>query len=153
MMLGFKGLKAESIENLEASLKSPISACYRQFEYLKHSKQLSLFDQQTLQLYSQRDFPSVEIGPFLMCLTELLEKHHGQKVWVLIDEYDTPLQYAYLNGFFPEAVALLKQVLGAVLKSNTALYKAVITGITRISKESLFSDLNNISVYDISEDF
>ncbi|MBH2006923.1 MAG: AAA family ATPase [Myxococcaceae bacterium] len=149
--LGFKGLKADTFGDLQASLKGLIASCFRDYEYLTESVQLSDLSKKSILPYFSRDFPTIDLGPSLMHLTKLLEKHHGQKVWVLIDEYDTPLQHAYLNGFFPEAVALFKQVLGAVLKSNTSLYKAVITGITRISKESLFSDLNNIRVYDITQ--
>ncbi|MBH2006847.1 MAG: AAA family ATPase [Myxococcaceae bacterium] len=150
IFVGFKGLKADNYENLLSSLKICIRDCYRQYAYLRHSEKLDGLDRQTIAPYFETDFSDELLKNSFRYLTEALEKHHGQKVWVLIDEYDTPLQQAYLNGFFPKAIALFKGFLGEVLKSNPSLYKGVMTGITRISKESLFSDLNNIQTYDIT---
>ncbi|CAA6802972.1 MAG: Conserved protein, with a weak D-galactarate dehydratase/altronate hydrolase domain [uncultured Sulfurovum sp.] len=81
-------------------------------------------------------------------LSKLLTKAHKQKCIILIDEYDTPIQTAFLKGYYEEMVGFFKTFMGAVLKDNDVnLYKAVLTGILRISKESIFSDLNNIEVY------
>ncbi|CAA6820639.1 MAG: Unknown protein [uncultured Sulfurovum sp.] len=81
-------------------------------------------------------------------LSKLLTKAHNQKCIILIDEYDTPIQTAFLKGYYEEMVGFFKTFMGAVLKDNDVnLYKAVLTGILRISKESIFSDLNNIKVY------
>lgn len=118
---------------------------------MRDSQNLNDLEQKKIAPYFQSDFSDIALGPSLKYLTQALEKHHGQKVWVLIDEYDTPLQSAYLNGFFKNAAYLFKNFLGEVLKSNTSLYKGVLTGITRIAKESLFSDLNNITTYDITQ--
>jgi hypothetical protein len=150
ILIGFKGLKADNYKNLLGSLKTCVRDCYRQYAYLRHSKNVDDLDLKMIAPYFESDFTDENLKNSLRYLTEVLEKHHRQKVWVLIDEYDTPLQSAYLNNFFPEAIGLFKSFLGEVLKSNTALYKGVITGITRISKESLFSDLNNIGTYDIT---
>ncbi|CAA6807971.1 MAG: Unknown protein [uncultured Sulfurovum sp.] len=81
-------------------------------------------------------------------LSKLLTKAHNQKCIILIDEYDTPIQTAFLKGYYEEMIGFFKTFMGAVLKDNDVnLYKAVLTGILRISKESIFSDLNNIKVY------
>jgi hypothetical protein len=122
-----------------------------EYSYVRTSEKLNDLEQKTLSKYFDENFPDSAIQSSLKILTKMLEKHHGQKVWVLLDEYDTPLQSAYLNGFFPKATGLFKGFLGEALKSNTSLYKGVITGITRIAKESLFSDLNNIITYDITQ--
>src|SRR3989338_5429816 len=148
--LVFKNLKTHDLNELTSSLKASISDAYWEAQYLKDSEQLSTLDRQRIEPYFDPKFQDLYLTNSLLYLTQMLEKHHGQRVWVLIDEYDTPLQSAYLKGFFKPAAALFKNVLGAVLKTNSSLYKGVLTGITRIAKESLFSDLNNIMVYDIT---
>ena len=150
IFLVFKGLKADNYKNLVSSLKTCIRDCYEQYAYLRHSKLLNDLEHKKIAPYFESDFADDLLKNSLRYLTEVLEKHHDRKVWVLIDEYDTPLQTAYLKGFFSEAVDLFKSFLGEALKGNLSLYKGVITGITRISKESLFSDLNNIQTYDIT---
>ena len=85
-------------------------------------------------------------------LTTLLEKHYGQKVVVLIDEYDVPLAKAYENNFYDKMVLLLRNLFGNVLKTNASLAFAVLTGCLRIAKESIFTGLNNFTVYSITDD-
>ena len=82
-------------------------------------------------------------------LTEYLCRHHGVKPIILIDEYDTPIQAAYINGYYQEMIAFMREFLGGGLKNNLYLHKAVLTGILRVAKESLFSGLNNLEVYSI----
>ena len=83
-------------------------------------------------------------------MTELLEIHYGQKVIVLIDEYDVPLEKAHENGYYHEMVLLLRNLFGNVLKTNRSLAFAVLTGCLRIAKESIFTGLNNFKVYSIT---
>src|SRR5262249_19864615 len=90
-----------------------------------------------------------DIGYSLRALSSYLHKHTGTKPWILIDEYDTPIQTGFLNGYYKEMVALIRTLFSLALKDNIALEKSVITGILRISKESLFSGANNIRVYSI----
>ena len=87
----------------------------------------------------------------LRILSELLEKHYSKKVIVLIDEYDVPLDKAFQAGYYDEMVALIRNMLGNVLKTNESLYFAVLTGCLRISKESIFTGLNNLKVHTISD--
>ena len=82
-------------------------------------------------------------------LTFYLYQHYGVKPWLLIDEYDTPIQSAYLNNYFKPMMECMRTLLGEALKTNPYLERAVITGILRISKESLFSGLNNLKVYSL----
>ncbi len=83
----------------------------------------------------------------LQDLCKYLYKHYTIKPWLLIDEYDTPIQASFVHGYYEEMIGFMRNMFGAALKTNPYLYKAVITGILRVSKESLFSGLNNIRVY------
>ena len=80
-------------------------------------------------------------------LCELLHRRYGKKAIILLDEYDTPLQEAWVEGFWPEMVKFMRGIFNATFKSNPYLQRALLTGITRVSRESMFSDLNNICVY------
>ncbi len=87
----------------------------------------------------------------LKTLSQLLHKHYGQKVILLIDEYDVPLDKAFQAGYYDEMVNLIRNFLGNALKTNDSLYFAVLTGCLRISKESIFTGLNNLKVHTISD--
>lgn len=82
----------------------------------------------------------------LHMLSKLLMKYYGKKVIILLDEYDTPMQEAYVNGYWEEIVAFMRSLFNATFKTNPYLDRAILTGITRVSKESIFSDLNNLVV-------
>lgn len=86
----------------------------------------------------------------LKTLSELLEKHYGEKVIVLIDEYDVPLAKASENGYYNEMVLLLRNLFEQVLKTNKSLYFAVLTGCLRVAKESIFTGLNNLKIFSIT---
>ena len=87
----------------------------------------------------------------LQLLSELLSKHYGQKTVILIDEYDVPLDKAFDHGYYKEMVALVRGVFGQVLKTNDSLQFAVLTGCLRVSKESIFTGLNNFKVLSITD--
>ena len=89
----------------------------------------------------------------LQTLSQLLEKHFGQKVILLIDEYDVPLDKAFQAGYYDEMVSLIRNLLGNALKTNDSLYFAVLTGCLRISKESIFTGLNNLNVMTVSDPY
>lgn len=84
-------------------------------------------------------------------LSELLEKHHGTKVILLIDEYDVPLARAHANGYYEQMISLIRSFLGEALKTNSSLKFAVLTGCLRISKESIFTGLNNLKVRSVTD--
>ena len=91
----------------------------------------------------------------MKCLNRYVAWHsnyYGKKVIILIDEYDTPMQEAYVNGYWDEITGFMRNMFNAALKTNTNLQKALLTGITRVSRESLFSDLNNLKIVTISSD-
>ncbi len=87
----------------------------------------------------------------LKILSDALYEQYKQRVYIIIDEYDASLTYAWLNGLYDEVLEFMKGFLGSALKSNMALEKGILTGVLRVSKENLFSDLNNIMVYDITK--
>ncbi len=87
----------------------------------------------------------------LLLLSCFLQKHYGQKAIILIDEYDVPLDKAYQSGYYDVMLELIRSIFGAALKSNSSLYFAVLTGCLRISKESIFTGLNNFSVYTVKD--
>ena len=92
-----------------------------------------------------------DIRVSLQKLSSLLEKHYGQKAILLIDEYDVPLDKAYLHGYYPQMIDLIRALLGVALKTNDSLFFAVLTGCLRVSKESIFTGLNNLMVHSISD--
>ena len=85
-------------------------------------------------------------------LSELMTRYYHKKVIILLDEYDTPMQEAYLNGYWNELVTFMGSLLNATFKTNPYLCRGVLTGITRVSKESIFSDLNNPEVVTTTSD-
>jgi len=82
----------------------------------------------------------------LRALSNYLMRYYGKKVIILLDEYDTPMQEAYIDGYWDELVAFTRNLFNATFKTNPYLERAIMTGITRVSKESIFSDLNNLKV-------
>lgn len=92
------------------------------------------------------DMPDQYAAGSLKILSLFLYRYYGKKIIILLDEYDTPMQKAYLNGDWEEFTGFVRQFFNSTFKTNPYMYRAVMTGITRISKESIFSDLNNISV-------
>lgn len=87
----------------------------------------------------------------LQTLSQLLEKYYGQKTIILIDEYDVPLDKAFQHGYYKEMVALMRGLFGQALKTNDSLQFAVLTGCLRVSKESIFTGLNNFKVLSIAD--
>ena len=79
-------------------------------------------------------------------MSDYLSRYYGKKTIILLDEYDTPIQEAYVNGFWPKLMGLMRSLLNSTFKTNPYLERAIMTGITRVSKESIFSDLNNLEV-------
>src|SRR5262249_28058320 len=116
-------------------------------DYLLESPHLNAADKQFFNTVFMGTHDQSILEQAIQRLTQYLYKHHRAKVWLLIDEYDTPIHSAYLHGYYQEMVGIMRGMFGAALKTNPYLEKAVITGILRIAKESLFSGLNNVQVY------
>lgn len=120
-------------------------------QYLLDSERLTEADKKLYSHFLYNEMNDGELLSSLRILSELLEKHHGQKVIVLIDEYDVPLAKAFEKGYYDQMVNMIRGVLGQVLKTNNSLKFAILTGCMRISKESIFTGLNNFTVLSCSD--
>ena len=120
-------------------------------QYLLDSKVISEADKSSLKILLDRNDRISDITDSLKMLSRLLEKHYNKKVIILIDEYDVPLDKAYAHDYYPQMAALIRSMLGAALKTNSSLFFAVLTGCLRISKESIFTGLNNPKICSISD--
>ncbi len=120
-------------------------------QYLMDSDIISDADKSSLKILIDRQDHISDITDSLKMLSRLLEKHHGQKVIILIDEYDVPLDKAYAHGYYSQMISLIQSMLGAALKTNSSLFFAVLTGCLRVSKESIFTGLNNPKICSISD--
>lgn len=148
--LSFKDAKANTWEKVLAHLRIEITSVYREHIYLL--KENCLLDFEHTEYMSIVDFSADDsfYENSLKHLSEYLYRYHKEKVVILIDEYDTPIQSGYKN-FYEDVVSFMRNLLSGALKDNPYLYKGVITGILRVSKESIFTGLNNIGVYTILE--
>ncbi|WP_341764095.1 AAA family ATPase [Candidatus Tisiphia endosymbiont of Beris chalybata] len=162
--INFKDVKGNSYQEIESKIQMQIIKLYEKHRYLEQYCQESatlLSNNQKTQLtrYFNGNINKLDIENSLGFLSELLFMHFGQKVYILIDEYDTPINSAYIkfghkSEEFELVLELFRGIFGSGLKTNTRLEKGVITGILRIAKANLFSDLNNVSEYTLlDEDF
>jgi hypothetical protein len=143
----FKDVKAETWEHAWEKIQEKIRALVGEHRYLVDSERVSPEDRADLRAILDRTAGRVRYESALLDLSRCLSRHHDRKVVILIDEYDQPIHAAWVNGYGPQAIAYFRALLTGGLKDNPHLFKAVITGILRVSKESIFSDLNNLGVY------
>ncbi len=147
--VSLKQVSGGSYERAEANIRNIISIESQRFEFLLESSRLT--DEDKARLRELR-LGNGLIDSSLYHLSLMLHKHYGKKVIILIDEYDAPLQKAYENGYYDDMVKLIRQLFGYALKSNESLFFSVLTGCMRVSKESIFSDLNNPIIHSISDE-
>lgn len=136
-----------ALKKMAATLKKEI----RRHQYLLQGDQLSEIDKNAIRHLFTSIMDETQQEESLYLLSEMLYKYHGQKVILLIDEYDVPLDKAYSKGYYDEMVDHMRGLFGEVLKTNPNLYFAVLTGCLRISKESIFTGINNFKVHSISD--
>jgi hypothetical protein len=125
-------------------LREEVHRLYREHEYLLTRGGLQPYEKERFQSYLDRRADESALCGALLTLSELLHKFHGQRVFILVDEYDTPLNSSYLNQSFAETIGLIREFLLSGIKDNPHLHKAVLTGVLRVAKESIFSSLNNV---------
>ncbi len=145
----FKDIKSNNFKDANSKLYELMIGTYDQHSYLETSDRLTRNQRGLYEILMERKADQPQLENSLKILMECLYKHHGIKPWLLIDEYDTPIQAAYVNGYYDKMIEFMRGMFGAALKNNPYLNKAVITGILRIAKESLFSGVNNLKVYSI----
>ena len=150
IFLSLKDLKASTWEEMEKDIKSTISRMFLDHRYLLND--LDKFDTLTFENIIMKNTELEDLKEALKFLTENLYKKYGQKVVVLIDEYDSPLVSAYVNGYYEKAKDFFKTFYSLVMKDNAYLQMGVMTGIIRVIKAGIFSDLNNLRTYTILSD-
>ena len=132
-------------------LKTAMINMYKEHMYLLDSNKIYDFEKQKIQdiLYARED--EVLLKNAVKDLSEYLNRYYERPVILLIDEYDVPIQAAYVEGYYEDAIKFLKTFYGTTFKDNPYLEKAILTGVSRIAKESLFSGMNNFKVYTIMD--
>ncbi|WP_177976253.1 AAA family ATPase [uncultured Eubacterium sp.] len=145
LFLSFAAVKADQLSEVKKQINMQIARLYEEHRYLLDGDLLSENEKamyRNVSMYMEDAESSFSIN--LLC--QYLYRYYGKKVIVLLDEYDTPMQEAYVHGYWDVFTSFLRSLFNATFKSNPYLERAVLTGITRVSKQSIFSDLNNLNV-------
>ena len=157
--ISLKSVGGLNFKAASAALKNIIGKEAMRFQFLLESERLSEAEKNSYKRLIKigttseaiYDITDATLIDSLQILSQLLEKHYGQKVILLMDEYDVPLDKAFQSGYYDEMVSLIRSLFDNALKTNASLYFAVLTGCLRISKESIFTGLNNLKVHTISD--
>ena len=149
IFISLKDMKVPSMENQLLNFSSIIARLLDQFEDILDYDIFNDREKTLLNKYHMGIASKNELAESLLNISICLEKYYHQKVIILIDEYDVPLQSAYQNNYYDEMVDFLRSVFSSALKTNDALEKGIMTGCLRISKESIFTGLNNFTSYSI----
>ena len=152
--LSFANIKENTFINTREKICRMISDLYDAHNYLLDSENLTENDKSyILETIEQKEKMNDAFASMaLHRLSQCLYKHYGKKIIILMDEYDTPMQEAYVYGYWDEMVEFTRSLFNSTFKTNPALERAMMTGITRVSKESVFSDLNNLKVVTTTSD-
>ncbi len=145
LYLSFADVKQSRYQDAAAKIKRIIATAYQQFEQIAESGVLSAVQREQFRCVNP-DMDDVTAQSALQDLSYYCYLYYGKKAIILLDEYDTPMQEAYIHGYWDEFTAFIRGFFNSTFKTNTYLERAVMTGITRVSKESIFSDLNNLTV-------
>ncbi|MDE5893116.1 MAG: ATP-binding protein [Acetatifactor sp.] len=143
--LSFAKVKECSYPDARKKICQIITNLYNQYDFLVSSGKLNEKEKELYQKVSA-DMEGYIATDSLNMLSEFLMRYYGKKVIILLDEYDTPMQEAYVDGYWDELVVFIRSLFNSTFKTNPYLERAIMTGITRVSKESIFSDLNNLEV-------
>ena len=141
----FANIKETTFQEARKRISQIITELYNRFDFLLCSDSLNENERALFRKISAGEAKDEETNS-LKTLSNYLMQHYGKKVIILLDEYDTPMQEAYVSGYWDELTAFTRSLFGATFKTNPYMECALMTGITRVSKESMFSDLNNLEV-------
>ena len=147
MLISLKDIKEESMSKCEEKLKDMIANLFRGYSDIVNF--LDIFDKEDFISICRKDFSKIILENSLKFLSKVLNEYYKKKVIVLIDEYDAPLVSAYRYGYYKEAKNFFSNLYGSVLKDNASLQVGVVTGIIRVVRAGIFSDLNNLKEYSI----
>ena len=151
IFLSFAGVKATSFPEARKSICQIIKKLYNKYDFLLESSHLNE-DERKMYNHISIDMENHMAANSLSALSDYLMRYYGKKVLILLDEYDTPMQEAYVHGYWDELVSFIRNLFNSTFKTNPFLERAIMTGITRVSKESVFSDLNNLTVVTTTSD-
>ena len=151
IFISLKGIEALTYEDAFHAAVQTINRAASEVDYLEKSNVLSDADKGLFKELLNSEMSAPAFMGSLLTLSRLLTKHHGTKTVILIDEYDVPLAKAFEHGYYEQMVSLIRGFLGNALKTNDNLQFAVLTGCMRISKESIFTGLNNFKIYSITD--
>jgi hypothetical protein len=149
IFMTFKDVKPRVWEDCLAGMAIVIADAYSQHHALLADGHLTTEEADVFSRILGRTASRADLASSVRLLSRVLARHHGEKVLILIDEYDSPIHAGYTNRYYDDVVAFFRDFLSASLKDNTDLFKGVLTGILRIARESLFSGLNNVDVHGI----
>ncbi len=151
IFLSFANIKQNTYKGTVIKIKGELVKIYNEFDYILKS---DLYNSNERAQYQSvcADMSDEVAQEALNNLSNYLSRYYGKKVIIILDEYDTPMQEAYVNGYWEELTAFTRSLFNSTFKTNLYLERAIMTGITRVSKESIFSDLNNIKVITVTSD-
>ena len=154
LFLSFASVKADNAADAKKQIKSRITSLYQDHEYLLEDEALNESEKLAYRrlLTEMINMDDITACDSLNHLCKYLTHVCGKKPVILLDEYDTPMQESYVYGYWEELTSFLRNLFNATFKTNTCLERAIMTGITRVSKESMFSDLNNLNVVTTTSD-
>ena len=160
IFLSFASIKSNNFTDTKNDIVAVINGAFRSHSYLLDSDVLSdaekeifeSFDRYANNISVDKEIANETVYRALNNLSLFLSRYYGKKVIILLDEYDTPMQEAYVNGYWEELVAFTRSLFNSTFKTNPYLERAIMTGITRVSKESIFSDLNNLKVITVTNE-
>ena len=152
VMLSLKDCKATSWENMQDRLKSRIASLYRQYSFLLEDNCPNEADRRYFNTILNEEAKPVALENSLQRLLAILRQYYQKPVVLLLDEYDVPIQQAWEQGYYTEAIAFMRNFLSLALKTNPDLDFALLTGVLRIAKESIFSGLNNLVISSVIEE-
>ncbi len=149
LFLSFAGVKDQNCSDAIENIKANLVAIYNQNRFLVDENFLNPAEKEQFESVTM-NMSDVTAAKSLQFLCGYLNKYYHKKVIILMDEYDTPLQEAYVNGYWKELVSFIRNLFNNTFKTNSFLERAIMTGVTRVSKESMFSDLNNLNVVTVT---
>ena len=152
IFVSLKGINAGTYATAFRLAVETIKSAAKKVKFLETSDKLDDYEKEDYRALLDKSMDEATLFLSLKTLSELLEKHYGRKVILLVDEYDVPLAKAFENGYYDQMVFLIRNLLEQALKTNTSLKFAVMTGCMRISKESIFTGLNNLKVLSITDE-
>lgn len=143
--MSFANIKGNTFQDAREGIIHSLVRLYGKYAHIRNAAFMSPQDQEFFDSV-KLEMSDTTAALAISSLSDYLSRHYGKKVLIFLDEYDTPLQEAYVNGYWKELVEFMRGLFNATFKSNPFLERGLLTGITRVSKESIFSDLNNLTV-------